>query len=138
MIFVLESLLVGIYFPSTSRYHVSASVAISLGFPLGYLVLSPLTDSLIAYFDSDWRMVQRLYGFMTLFQLIVFVPLFTEKYADRTPDSAAVASGAYRNWTDIYFLRAGQVRWLCKVLWLVALFCISFANNSVQINLVTI
>jgi len=35
VIFVLESLLVGIYFPSTSRYHVSASVAISLGFPLG-------------------------------------------------------------------------------------------------------
>ena len=95
-------------------------------------------------------MVQRLYGFMTLFQLIVFVPLFSEKHADRANNNSgsprvvsgtrrsAAGSDGYRAWTAVWFLKAEQVKWMCKILWLVALFCISFANNSVQINLVII
>jgi len=84
---------------------------------------------------------------MTLFQLLVFTPFFTEKHADKTrnTDISGVSSwtsrpasgnNTYRAWTALWFLSAEQVKWVCKILWVVALFCISFANNSVQINLV--
>lgn len=138
LVFVLESLLVGEYFPRTSKYHVSASVAISLGFPLGFLILSPLTEALICYFDSDWRFVQRIYGFVTLFQLILFVPLFTERHADRTKDDQERrVNEEYRTWTNVYGMKASHVKIVTKLMWLFGIFSISCANNSVQINLVS-
>lgn len=136
IIFVLESLLAGVYFPRDNKYHVTASVAISAGFPLGYLILSSLTEGLLEYFEHDWKFVQRLYGFFTLFQLILFTPLFTEKYADKTkvaePETQQVLL-----WTNVYFIKAKYVKYFTKSFWLVALFLISCGNNSIQINLVS-
>lgn len=115
-------------------------MAISLGFPLGYLILTPLTESLIVYFQYDWQIVQRLYGLITLFQLIIFTPLFTDKHAIGANTTPSVVSSSLlkRNhfmWTNVYFLKSKQVMHLTRILWLIGLFSISCANNSVQINL---
>ena len=105
-VFVLESLLVGSYFPITSKYHVSASVAISLGFPLGFLILSPLTEFLIAFTAGDWKIVQRFYGISILLQVCVFGPLFCEKYADKINlEQPILVETEHRAWTNVYGIR---------------------------------
>ena len=137
IIFVLESLLAGAYFPAKHKFHVAATVAISLGFPLGFLILNPLTEGLIVYFDYNWKIVQRIYGLITLLQLLIFAPLFTEKYADGVKETQAEVKIVH-NWTNVYFIQAKYVPYLTKALWLTGVFCISCGNNAVQINLVKV
>jgi hypothetical protein len=108
-----------------------------LGFPLGYLILNPLTEYLIRYFEYDWQIVQRIYGMFALIQLIVFTPLFTDKYATQRNAGPAISQTNLNQfvWTNVYFLKSSHVMYLTRILWLVGLFSISCANNSVQINL---
>jgi MFS family permease len=91
ILFVLGSLLTGTYFPPSSRYHILATVGISLGSPLGFLVMNPLTNSLLHYYENDWQTVKRIYSVTTLFFILISLPLFTEKFADKYINKTADA-----------------------------------------------
>ena len=87
----MGSLLTGTYFPPSSRYHILATVGISLGSPLGFLVMNPLTNSLLHYYENDWQTVKRIYSVTTLFFILISLPLFTEKFADKYINKTADA-----------------------------------------------
>jgi hypothetical protein len=87
----LGSLLTGTYFPPSSRYHILATVGISLGSPLGFLVMNPLTNSLLHYYENDWQTVKRIYSVTTFFFILISLPLFTEKFADKYINKTADA-----------------------------------------------
>ncbi len=91
ILFVLGSLLTGTYFPPSSRYHILATVGISLGSPLGFLVMNPLTNSLLHYYENDWQTVKRIYSVTTFFFILISLPLFTEKFADKYINKTADA-----------------------------------------------
>ena len=91
ILFVLGSLLTGTYFPPSSKYHILATVGISLGSPLGFLVMNPLTNALLKYYENDWQIVQRMYSGTTFLFIFLSFPFFTEKYADKYINKAADA-----------------------------------------------
>jgi hypothetical protein len=133
----LGSLLTGTYFPPSNRYHIPATVAISLGFPLGFLLLNPLTNVLLSYYD--WQVVQRIYSVVIFLFILISYPLFTEKYADEKPEELEKTIPSEEIFKyDIYFLKPNQVSFIVKFLWMTALLFNSCANNSIQINLVSI
>ena len=139
IIFVLQSMLTGVYYPPSSRYHITASVAISLGFPLGFIILSSLSEALMTHFD--WKGVQRIYSVMTLVFMIFFTPLFTEKYNQESSTEPLIKSRSNSQfWSPkgVYCLTAHRVSILIKALWFIGLFCVSCANNSIVINLVSL
>ena len=136
ILFVLGSLLTGTYFPPSNKYHIPATVAISLGFPLGFLVLNPLTNNLLIYFDNDWQKVQRIYSLFIVFFLFISYPLFTEKYATEKSEENEATPNCEIFRYDVFFLKPHQVSFSVKVLWMTALLFHSCANNSIQINLV--
>ena len=137
IIFVLGSLLTGTYFPPGNKYHISATVAISLGFPLGFLVLNPLTDVLMKRFD-DWQYVQRIYSGITLILALTCGPFFTDKKSQKQEEAEAVtkSENIFRN--NFYFLKPEHLGILVKVLWLSGILLHSCANNSILMNLVII
>ena len=137
ILFVLGSLLTGTYFPPSHQYHIPATVAISLGFPLGFLVLNPLNNSLLSYYNNDWQLVQRIYSLVTFLLILVSFPFFTEKYANEQPlenEKNTCSDDLFRH--NIYFLKPNQVAFVVKILWMTGLLFNSCANNSIQINLV--
>ena len=91
ILFVLGSLLTGTYFPPSNKYHILATVGISLGSPLGFLVMNPLTNSLLHYYENDWQTVKRIYSVTTIFFVFLSFPLFTEKFADKYINKTADA-----------------------------------------------
>ena len=134
IIFVLGSLLTGTYFPPGNKFHITATVAISLGFPLGFLVLNPLTDVLMKRFD-DWQYVQRIYSGITLILALTCGPFFTEKKSDKHEEETDTKSeNIFRN--NFFFLKPEHVAIVVKVLWLTGILLQSCANNSILINLV--
>ena len=104
ILFVLGSLLTGTYFPPSSKYHILATVGISLGSPLGFLVMNPLTKSLLTYYENDWQIVQRIYSVTTLFFVLICFPLFTEKFADKYINKTDDAPAVSFNLKNIFFL----------------------------------
>lgn len=135
VLFVLGSLVTGIYFPPNHRYHVTASVAVSLGFPLGFLVLNPLTETLIIYYQNDWQIVQRIYAFITLIIILISCPLFTDKHAKKTENEQHLNEEiVFRE--EFLSLNSNHLRILIRTLWLLGLFLNSFANTSILIHLV--
>ncbi len=131
---VLGSIVTGLYFPPSSKYHVTASVAISLGFSIGYLTVNLSTDYLLNLFDQNWQLIQRVYGFVALICLILFCPLFTEKYAVAEVSSIQKQKLLFKE--TLFYLTSEQFGLFIKGLWLIGLFLNSIANSALVIHLV--
>ena len=137
ILFVLGSLLTGTYFPPSNKHHIPATVAISLGFPLGFLVLNPMNNILLDYYDNDWQIVQRIYSSVVFLFILISYPLFTEKYADEAPvenEKNTCNDEIFRH--DVFFLKPNQVSFIVRMFWMTAILFNSCANSSIQINLV--
>ena len=133
ILFVLGSLCTGIYFPTNSKYHVTFTVLISLGFPLGSLTLNSLNDYLIDDKQYDWQVVQRIYSFVILLCLFICCPFFTDENAELVE----IGSDQERVYEKpLYFMNPKQVYYFTKFIWLLALGMQSCANSSILIHLV--
>jgi MFS family permease len=141
LIFVLGTIVTGVYFPlSTGKHHVTATVLISLGFPLGYLVMNPLTEMLMSSYNNDWQLVQRIYAAIIAVCALATCPLFTDSLANKNSlsleqplDTAPQDTLTYKS---LLKLNGKQVKRLLQGLWLAGLVLVSLANNSILIHLV--
>jgi MFS family permease len=141
LIFVLGTIVTGMYFPlRVGKHHVTATVLISLGFPLGYLVMNPLTEMLMSYYNNDWQLVQRVYAAIIAVCAVATCPLFTDSLAskessslDQPLDTTPQETLAYKS---LLKLDGKQIKRLVQALWLVSLVLVSLANNSILIHLV--
>jgi MFS family permease len=136
IVFILGSVVTGMYYPPSQRYHISATVAISLGFPLGFLILNTFNDFLLSYFNNDWQRVQFIYSITTLVCLLGLSLFFTEKYAEYDEmGNNDVQHEVVFNET-IFNLDHDKFAYLIQFLWLFGLLLNSCANNAVLIHLV--
>jgi hypothetical protein len=133
----------GIYYPFGEPYHVAASVAVSLGFPLGYLILNSLTSKLMKHYNNHWPSVQLVYSGITLIAFIVCCPFFTQTYAevnksemnglcDHNCNHSNVQSIEH---ADFFLFNKKKVKKMIKIVWLLSLFFMSCANNVILVNL---
>ena len=136
IVFVLESIVVGIYFPSKHKHHISFSALISLGFPLGYLIQNTLNEYMLDYKHYDWQLVQRIYSVITLICILGACPFFTVDRADHVADICTGESNEKRSYEKhMWILSPQRVFHLTKIMWLVGLGLHSCANNAIVINL---
>lgn len=133
--FVLGSVVTGLYYPPKSAYHIMATVAISLGFPLGFLILNFITDSLL-HLTNDWQKVQFIYSLIALVCTVAFFPFFTEKYAEYDEVENEATQEVICNEPLLFGLTNERFHYLVRFLWLSGLIVNSCANNSVLIHLV--
>ena len=134
IVFVLGSLVTGSYFPPGHKYHVTASVAIGLGFPIGFLYLNPLTSMLMSN-KNDWRFVQRIYSGITLLILVIFCPFFSDKHASQQQSVQTHSGNSKMFQKNIHFLDPKTVKYIVMICWYSAIFFVSSANNSILIHL---
>ncbi|RNA34064.1 monocarboxylate transporter [Brachionus plicatilis] len=132
ILFVLGSVVTGKYYPPEHKYHVTANVTISLGFPLGYFIINPLNESLLEYYD--WRMVFRIYGIMICFLILMVSPLFTDKYSNsKQLDPLNKEEVAFND--EFLNISSKHLSWLVRILWLVGIVANSIANTSILTHL---
>ncbi len=135
--FVLGSIVTGMYFPPNSKYYVTASVFISLGFPVGFLVINHLTDFIMVITGNSWQSLQRVYCVITLISIVICLPLFTEKYAEiNTEKKHQITERTYD--TGFFLLQPNQIGCLVRFFWWIGIFFNSCANNSILIYSVLI
>ena len=129
----IGTVVTGLYFPSTNKFHMLATVLISLGFPLGYLVLNPLTEYLFE--THEWHYVKRIYSCIALACLILFTPLFTDKYATTASveNEETLLIATEENRTSVYPSR--EYQFLTNSVWLIGLFTFALSINAIVINL---
>ena len=128
----IGTLLTGYYFPSGNKFHMFATVSVSLGFPLGYLILNPLTEYLFE--THEWTFVKRLYSGIALACLLLFTMFFTDKHVVReTTDSEERPLISEEN-ENLYPSNKHQI--ITNVAWSIGLFSFALAVNSVVINMV--
>ncbi len=135
---VLGTVLTGIYYPINHKHHITSTVAISLGFPLGFLFLNPLTEYLLTTFNNDWQLVQRIYSCTTFACLLLSSALFTDKFAEKQTEIHSNDHNSAKKQRGFLNLTQNQFDWIIKTLWYVAILLNSCANNSVLIHLVII
>jgi len=138
ILFVLGSLVTGIYFPTSSKYHVTFTVLISLGFPLGSLTLNSLNDYLMDEKQYDWQVVQRIYSFVILLCIFICCPFFTDQHADLVEVGSEEPYQERVYEKPLYFLNPKQLYYFTRFIWLLALGMQSCANSSILIHLVLI
>lgn len=115
------------------KYHVTANVSISLGFPLGYFIINPLNESLIEYYD--WRSVFRIYSVIIFFLILMVSPLFTDKYSN-------TEKLMFNHQEEVAFndeflnISSKNLSYLVRTLWLVGIVSNSIANTSILTHLV--
>ncbi len=120
------------YFPPNSKYYVTASVFISLGFPLGFLTINHLTDFVMSVTGNNWQSLQRFYCVITLICIGSCLPLFTEKYAEiNTEKKHQITERIYDN--GFFLLQPNQISCLVRCFWWIGIFFNSCANNSILI-----
>ncbi len=135
IIFVLGSIVTGMYYPPRSKYHVSASVAISLGFPIGFLVLNLLTEYMMITYDNNWQLIQRVYGFIALLCLFVFCPFFTEEKAEKPEIKTTHTIMAFHD--TMFNMTSEQFTLFIKTIWLLGLTMNSCATTAIVTHLVS-
>lgn len=134
--FVLGSVVTGLYYPPKSSYHIMATVAVSLGFPFGFLVLNFINESLMSVYKNDWQKVQFIYSLIALTCTITFFPFFTEKYAEVDETETETSQEITYKDEILFNLSKPKFELLIRVLWLVGLVLNSCANNSIMVYLV--
>jgi MFS family permease len=136
-IFVLGSVLTGLYYPPKSQYHITATVAVSLGFPLGFLVLNSFTERLMLFYNNDWQKVQFIYSIISLVCMLAFFPFFTDKYTECDDvENERKEEIVYEQVPRFNFISTKHLAYLIRFLWLTGLLLNSCANNSILIHLV--
>ncbi|CAF0816827.1 unnamed protein product [Brachionus calyciflorus] len=134
IIFVLGSLLTGMYYPPNHKYHVTATVSISLGFPIGFLIINPLNESLLKYYDNDWQLVQRIYSVIVLILMGITSLFFTDKYSNKIEHQMEIRDEiAYKD--EFLSIKSKHLSFIVRFLWLFGLVCNSIANTSILTNL---
>jgi hypothetical protein len=123
------------YYPPKHKYHVTASVAISLGFPIGFLLLNVLTEHLMLKYDSNWPLVQRLYGSIAFMCLLLFSPFFTEAKAEKPVIKSTQTLMKFRDEVPLQ-LSPEQFSLLIKAIWLLGLMFNSCATTAIVTHLV--
>lgn len=128
------TMLTGQYFPPDNKFHILSTVLISLGFPLGFLVLNPLTEVLLE--THGWHFAKRLYSLITLICIGIFCPFFTDKYTpDNSNNESVQLIPDVRN-EEIYY-PSRKIQIFVNIVWFVGLVIFGLAVNSVIINLVS-
>lgn len=137
--FVLGSVVTGLYYPPKSSYHIMATVAVSLGFPLGFLVLNFINETLMTFYKNDWQKVQFIYSLFAFACTLLSYPLFTEKFAEIDPEeNESTQEVVYKEDMTIPLnLSKDKFEYVIRFLWLGGLLLNSCANNSIMIHLVT-
>lgn len=139
--FVLGSVVTGMYYPPKSSYHIMATVAVSLGFPLGFLVLNFINETLMTFYKNDWQKVQFIYSLIAFVCTLVSFPLFTEKYAEYDlEENESTQEVVYKDDEQPLPLNLSKDKfeYIIRILWLAGLLFNSCANNSVMIHLVRV
>ena len=78
-VYLLGTLLCGLYYPvNEHRRHIFVMCVISIGFPIGYHVMSAFIFSFIQ--DGNWQSMKRRITLMELFATCILGPLFTAKF----------------------------------------------------------
>lgn len=76
IIMILGTLLTGIYFPKSHKYHVFATVLISIGLSIGSLFNILFYNS----FNLNYEQQLRLLSLISFIFIIIFGPLFNDKH----------------------------------------------------------
>lgn len=130
----IGTILTGLYFPAKHRFHMLSTIIISLGFPLGYLILNPLTEYLFQ--THEWHYVKRLYSCIALICLIVFSTFFTDKYVTTSTEESEETLLINQEETEIQQLYPSvQYQFLTNIVWLLGLFSFALAINALVLNL---
>lgn len=133
ILFVLGSVVTGKYYPPSHKYHVTANISISLGFPLGYFIINPLNEYLIESYD--WRIMFRIYGLMILFLMIAVSFLFTDEYSCSNKFFIEHQDEVAFN-DEFLNVSSKHLSWLVRILWLTGVVSNSIANTSILTHLV--
>ncbi len=130
----IGTILTGLYFPAKHRFHMLSTIIISLGFPLGYLILNPLTEYLFQ--THEWHYVKRIYSCIALICLIVFSTFFTDKYVTTSTEESEETLLINQEETEIQQLYPSvQYQFLTNIVWLLGLFSFALAINALVLNL---
>ncbi|CAF0950145.1 unnamed protein product [Didymodactylos carnosus] len=76
-LFIVGTLLTGIYYPPGHEYHLLTMCIISAGFPIGYHIMSAVMFKWIQ--NDGWMIMKRRTGILELFLTIILGPLFSTK-----------------------------------------------------------
>lgn len=141
MALVLGSVVTGLYYPPRSSYHIMATVAISLGFPLGFLILNFINETLMSFFN-DWQKVQLIYSFIALACTIAAYKFFTAEFAENEEQESESTQNdiVYKDEHPLPFgwTNKEKLAYFIRFLWLGGLLLNSCAHNSVMIHLVLV
>lgn len=133
LVMVAGTVMTGAVFPTRSKFHVSATVVISLGFPIGSLVLSPLSEFMIATYG--WRYLKLLHAGLILivaagcYLILKFAENNTDQ--DTVPYEEEFEATPNENEKNIRLAKFGS-----SFAWFFGLLCLSIGTNSIITNLV--
>ena len=109
------------------------TIVISLGFPLGYLILNPLTEYLFQ--THEWHYVKRLYSCIAFICLIIFSPFFTDKYVTNFTEESEETLLINQEENVVQLYPSKQYQFLTNAIWLLGLFSFALAINALVLNL---
>lgn len=114
-----------------------ATVAISLGFPLGFLVQNFINETLVTHYKIDWHIVQFMYSLIACACALLAFFFFSEKYAEYDEqENESTQDVIYKDDEIPPSLTKEKLEYLIRILWFAGLILNSCANNSIMIHLV--
>ncbi len=109
------------------------TVSISLGFPLGYLVLNPLSEHLFE--NHEWQFVKRVYSCIALGCIILFSLFFTDKHVNIENTNEENGALIEVEIETIYPSNTYQI--FTNIIWFLGLFTFGLAINAIVVNFVS-
>jgi hypothetical protein len=117
---ILGTLLTGLYFPKSHKYHIFATVLVSIGLSIGSLInIQIYTSSHLTYEQQ-----LRLLSLIMFLLIILFGPLFNDKHVIQDYDDNSLANSN----TETDDLHKNKLR---KLFWYLGLWFNSIAVYSV-------